>query len=275
MEALIGQPASDISMETKWGKMLAISLVLHLAVFSMVLFVPEAATNRRIQGTVYEVNLVELPRGKPTHVKKGRRAKPVIRTKTKAVKRLAPAKTAAADKIARLQSRAKPLVVAKKTVKAKTQKPAPAREATQDHINQALERIKRNVQAAKTTEIDQTPSRMEVPAVETGGGGPVGRAENGILIHMYRIDVYDQIKSNWSFPAQDVEGLSAIVVLTVQNNGTILKTTMTQPSGNGRFDQSVLKAIKRSDPLPPFPAGYRKTHEEIEINFNLRDLENL
>jgi len=39
------------------------------------------------------------------------------------------------------------------------------------------------------------------------------------------------------------------------------------------FDESVSNAIDRSKLLPPFPEGYRITHEELEINFNLKDLE--
>ena len=276
MEAPIGHPTSDISLETKWGKMVIVSLVLHLAVFSLVLFVPEATTTRKIQGTVYEVNLVSLPKGKQARVQKGGRPKAALRTKAKTVKRLAPAKTASVDKIQRLQSKAKPLVIAKKTVKTKARKlaPPPDPEPSQDHVDQALERIKNTVKETQTAATGPDIPRLEAPAAHTGGGEQVGRAEDGIRIHMYRIDVYELIKNNWSFPAHGDESPTAIVVLTVQKNGTILKTHMTQSSGNERFDQSVMKAIKRSDPLPPFPDGYRKTHEEIEINFNLSELDN-
>jgi len=274
MEALMGHPASDISLETKWGKMVIVSIVLHLAVFSMVLFVPDATTTRKIRGTVYEVNLVELPKGKQPRVQKRNRAKAGVRTKAGTVKKLAPAKTASVDKLPRLQSKANPLVIAKKTVKTKTKKLVPPqdRDTSKNHVDQALARIKKNVKETTATGPD-LPS-LEVPATDTGGNVQAGRAENGILILMYQNDVEALIKDNWSFPAHGDENPAAIVVLTVQKNGTILKTLITQSSGDERFDQSVLKAIKRSDPLPPFPAGYRKTHEEIEINFNLSELDN-
>ena len=276
MEALIGRPTSDISLETKWGKMVIVSLVLHLAVFSLVLFVPEATTTRKIRGTVYEVNLVALPKGKQARVQKGSRPKAAVRTKAKTVKRLAPAKTASVDRIQRLKSKAKPLVIAKKTVKTKTRKlaPPPDPEPSQDHVDQALERIKNNVKETQTSATGPDIPRLEAPAADTGGGDQAGRAENGILILIYQNDVEALIMGNWSFPAHGDENPAAIVVLTVQKNGAIIKTQMTQSSGNERFDQSVLKAIKRSDPLPPFPDGYRKTHEEIEINFNLSALDN-
>jgi colicin import membrane protein len=52
-----------------------------------------------------------------------------------------------------------------------------------------------------------------------------------------------------------------------------LKSRFKTRSSFPLFDQSVLRAVERSDPLPPFPEGYMKTSEEIEINFNLKELE--
>jgi colicin import membrane protein len=52
-----------------------------------------------------------------------------------------------------------------------------------------------------------------------------------------------------------------------------MKTRFDKRSTDVLFDESVSKAIERSNPLPPFPEGYRKTNEELEINFNLKDLE--
>jgi colicin import membrane protein len=92
------------------------------------------------------------------------------------------------------------------------------------------------------------------------------------------MEVENRIKDNWSYPVALLspgsnKDLEAIVVVRVRNNGTILKSWFKSQSSNIMFNQSVLKAIERSDPLPQFPEGYRKTYDEIEINFNLRDLE--
>ena len=83
------------------------------------------------------------------------------------------------------------------------------------------------------------------------------------------------IKSNWSYPLADrgQKKLEAIVLLTVKKDGTIIKSSFKKRSSDTVFDQSVEKAIKKSEPLPPFPEGYQKSDEELEINFNLKDLE--
>lgn len=268
MEALLIHPASDTSMQTKWGKMFMVSLVLHLIVFSSLLFVPDNIGPRQIRDTVYEVKLVDLPRAKRSTVKT--KARP----RTKTVKRLAPAKTASTKELSRLKSKAKPVVMAKRTAKAETKKLAPPQDPTNKHIDQALEKIKKKVEEGKNDSDSPVVSRLELPDERSGQASLSGRGENGITIHLYRMEIYDLIKSHWSLPALDDENLAAVIELTVRSNGTIIKTRMTQSSGNERFDRSVLKAIKLSDPLPPFPEGYRKTHEEIEINFNLSELEN-
>ena len=62
-------------------------------------------------------------------------------------------------------------------------------------------------------------------------------------------------------------------MLTVKEDGTIVKSSFKKRSSDAFFDQQVEKAIKKSNPLPRFPEGYRKSEEEFEINFNLKDLE--
>jgi len=278
MEALLIHPASDTLMQAKWGKMFMVSLVLHLIVFSSILFIPENIGTRKIQGTVYEVNLVDLPKAKRSTVK--------VKAKAKTVKRLAPAKTVSTKELTRLENKAKPIVIAKQTAKAKpvaiakrtakaeTPKLAPPEDSTEKHIDQALAKIKNKVEEGTKDASDPTVSRQELPDEGSGQASLSGRAENGIAISLYQMEIYELIKSNWSFPPLDDENPVAVIELTVKNNGAILKTRIIQRSGNERFDESVLMAIKRSDPLPPFPEGYRKTHEDIEINFNLSELKN-
>ncbi len=91
------------------------------------------------------------------------------------------------------------------------------------------------------------------------------------------MEIEAAVNSNWSYPVglidQEAEKtLEAVVVVTVRSDGKILKARFKRKSKNPLFDDSVLKAIEKSDPLPGFPPGYRKSYEEIEINFSLKDL---
>ena len=89
------------------------------------------------------------------------------------------------------------------------------------------------------------------------------------------MEIENRIKSNWSYPvaAGNQKDLEALVIVKVKNDGTILDSWFKKPSSDNVFDQSVMKAVERSNPLPAFPEGYRRSYDEIEINFNLKDLE--
>jgi len=58
----------------------------------------------------------------------------------------------------------------------------------------------------------------------------------------------------------------------VKSDGSIGKTTLKKRSASPIFDDSVIKAVERSNPLPPFPEGYKRSQDEFVFNFNLKDL---
>ncbi len=96
-------------------------------------------------------------------------------------------------------------------------------------------------------------------------------------IQLYQMEIESAIKSNWSYPVallnlKREKIPEAVILVTVRSDGKILKTLFKRRSHNALFDDSVLEAIEKSDPLPGFPPDYGKSHEEVEINFNLKDL---
>lgn len=292
MEALWGDPDHNNQVEPKWRTMVTISLVLHLAVFSLIFFVPENIPTRRIRGTVYEVNLVQLPTRTPARVEGGAKAKagkPVISSKKTT--------SAPAKRISRPKKKEKPVVIAKRTLstqKKEAKKPAvppskriekalskiekkvKSQEDASKRIDQALSKIEKKVKAEDDGHVSRAISELEKRGVGTptkgvaGGGPPV----TGIAIEIYKRDVEDWIKSHWAYPvALNKEDLEAIIVVKAKSDGSILKWWFTKKSSNVMFNQSVLKAVEQSDPLPRFPPGYRVTHEEFEITFNLMEME--
>jgi colicin import membrane protein len=290
MEALWGDPDLNNQVEPKWGAMLIISLVLHLAVFSLIFFVPERMPTRKIRGTVYEVNLVQLPSKRPARVDESVKAKGGKSVNIS--KKTTPARRIVTPK----KKTEKPVVIAKRTVSRKKQeakkpevppskriekalskikKEVKSQEDASRRIDQALSKIEKKVKADDDEHISQAISELEkrgpgMPAKGFAGGPPV----TGIAIELYRRDVEDWIKGHWSYPvALDKENLEAIIVVKAKSDGSILKWWFTKKSSNAMFNQSVLKAVEQSDPLPQFPPGYRVTHEEFEITFNLMEME--
>jgi len=257
--------------DVKWTPVVILSVVFHLAIFSSILFIPDSYSARHsFDGIIYEVNLVEMPGGGGTKTMGGTPPKPQAVSKPDT-----PAKRI--EEVPKREE--KPVVIAKKTLEEKAPPVEKPKESPADLLNKALSKIERKVRTEE--HLDKALANLENRAGGSigtgqpggkGGGGPPG----GTVSDIYLAEVYSLIKSNWHYPPELAGGKDpeATVVLMVRSDGKILKTQLDKRSSDALFDESVLKAIERSDPLPPFPEGYRKTHEEFYIRFTLRDLEN-
>ena len=273
MEAFWNENLLDKANGRDWGKMLLGSIAVHLAIFSLVFLIPESLPMGRLHTTVYEVNLVEMPTrsisksgGKPVSGK----GKSIQRSR-----KLEPAK-----RVGTLARKEKALVIAKRVVKKKSTKEIRPKRSPARLLDQAIAKIEKKVETRQKDTLQQAISRIEskVKQETAPSSGSVTGPRAGIAIQLYKMEVENRIKDNWAYPVafmepEESKNLEALVVVTVSKDGTILKSWFEKPSGNAGFDESVRKAIDRSNPLPPFPEGYLKTHEEIEINFNLRELE--
>jgi colicin import membrane protein len=150
---------------------------------------------------------------------------------------------------------------------------------TARRIDQALVKIEKKVKSGEKDHLGEAISRLETRNEGASRKGFAnGSSVTGMAIDIYKSEVEDWIKSNWAYPValtspRNKEDLEAVVVVRAKSNGTIMKSSFTKRSSNAMFNQSVLKAIEQSDPLPPFPPGYRVTQEEFEITFNLNELE--
>jgi len=280
MEGFEVKTSPDELEEPRWSKVIILSLLFHLIIFSVILFVPDSIPTRRISGaTIYEVNLVEMP-GKSSSI-------PPKSSNSKMSRQLtSPKESTTAKRISRPSKKQKPVVIGKRVVKRKKEKKREVKKTKKPRvspsrlIDRAVSKIKRKVKAKKNDHhLAQAISKIEARTEGAAEKGSVrGNAKSGITIRLYQMAVEEQIKSNWSYPVALInpkkrKDLEAIVVIKVKEDGTIMKSWFKQRSSNSIFDGSALKAIERSDPLPPFPEGYRKSYDEIEIRFNLSELE--
>ena len=260
--------------------------------FSMIFFVPDSISTRTIKGVVYEVNLVELPAKRPSSSEGVTPPAKLVKSQSEAQK------SVPTRRISRPKTEEKPVVIAKKTVKRPPQKVEKPKESPsklieeaisklqkkveaekKDSLKQALSRVERKVEAQKDDHLGRALSRLESQVQSPSGEGPFGKGGgpvSGKIMDLYRLSVEEWIASNWSYPAllssQKDEDVEAVFVLRVKNNGKIVSSRFEKRSSNPLFDQSVEKAIERSDPLPAFPEGYHETEDEIVITFNLKQL---
>jgi colicin import membrane protein len=280
MESLRVKTISDTSPEPGWGRVIFLSLLLHLVVLSLILFVPDYSSIRKISGPpVYEVNLVDLPAAKPKAPKKA------VQPATAAKKAAGSKKAVAAKRISTPPPKEKPVVIGKRTVERKKtapkKKPKPKKPKVSPSklIDQAVAKIKRNVKTKKKDQhLDRAISNIQNRVVKSETAGSGGTPVEGIAIRIYQMEVEERIKSNWQYPValtspSKRKDLVATVVVKVRQDGTILKSWFIDRSRNAIFDASAIKAVERSNPLPPFPEGYNKRQDEMEIRFNLSELE--
>ncbi|MBW1722727.1 MAG: TonB family protein [Deltaproteobacteria bacterium] len=266
-------PYSARQKESGWGPMLVLSFLFHVAVVCVFLFVPDSFPARRpYPGVVYQVDLVELPSRGGTKAKHSGEKAALDRKVLKSVPKNTPAK-----RIDRPVKKKKPLVIAKRTVHKKTtrrRKKTPPSKI----LEKAISRIERKVKSENTDPVNRAISEIEkrVGREEQGGAAGRGSSPVGIPMRLYEMEVETLIKSHWAYPValEESRTLEATIVLRVKADGTVLDTKFLKPSGNHIFDQSVLKAIERSEPLPPFPETYRKSYEDFEIHFDLKELDN-
>ncbi len=280
--------------EERWGQMMTLSVFFHLTVFSTILFIPQTTIRYpSIEGRVYHVELVGSPSGLKSGVKGGGRAGIAKTSETSHIltaktRRIALKKKAAPI----LAKRVSPIPIA--TSREKAHSPS-------ELIDKAISKIERKLEDVREVQPEKTRDKSEggtkaLPKDEKSGmssdkggdskaalkGGNKGlmsgiSSDVGTTLKLYQMEIEDTIKSNWSYPVAllNLKGgkiPEAVVIVTVKRNGRILKTWFKMRSNDRLFDDSVLKAIEKSDPLPGFPQGYRKRYDEVEINFSLKDL---
>jgi len=264
------KPAEDWA-EKKWSPMIGLSAAFHIVVLAILLFAPGSFLKRPFEAVIYEIDLVEMPATRA--VQSLPASRPATTSKATAVL----PKEAKAKRIATVEQEDKPLTIAKRTIEKRKAPPIAEPNASPSKlIDKAISRIETKVKTDTGTHIDQAIAKLEGQVRQRPDSG-IGNRESGvgISIRIYQIEVENRIKQNWSYPVAmgGRSDFEAIVVVKVKRDGKILDKQFKKRSSNAVFDQSVLKAIERSDPLPPFPEGYIRRYDEIEINFNLRELQ--
>ncbi len=280
--------------EERWVRMMALSFCFHLVIFSTFLFTPQTNTHfPSIEEGVYHVELVGPPSGVESGVKgkssaniAKRKEKPhIVKTKTRriAVKKKKTvsvlAKRVSSKPIAR--ERKKDFSASELVDRAISKIEKKVKEKKTDDLEKALSQIERKVKNDKISQYEKALDKPEgsMNTLFQGGKGGIFGMSSGIGkgIQLYQMKIEDAIKNNWSYPVALIDIKSkkppeAIIIVTVRSDGKILKAWFRKKSNNPLFDDSVLKAIERSDPLPEFPPGYLKSYDEVEINFSLKDL---
>ena len=94
---------------------------------------------------------------------------------------------------------------------------------------------------------------------------------SGMDFIIYQNRMLGTIKDNWTWVGQR-SNLKVVVHFGVKETGEIVGLKIVQPSGDPSYDESVVRAVKKSSPLPAPPESYRKDFADVELTFRPRDL---
>lgn len=159
---------------------------------------------------------------------------------------------------------------AKPESKAKPTKEELARAERDKQIQEAIARLG---EKGKGKEASGLGGREEGKgaALGMGGDGGGGGVLTGLDFIIYKNKVEGIIKKNWTWVGSN-PNLTIRVGFRIQENGDIGDLRIVARSGDSSFDESVVRAIRVSSPLPPPPEKYRATFADYVLEFVSGDL---
>jgi colicin import membrane protein len=239
--------------------MIFLSLLFHAAILSLLFFTPSFPSPKLTFGPVYTVSLVNLPR----NVLEQRSASAVVK------------ELMATDR--------RPETVLKKHL----EPDAPAipirsidtRKKRDPDLEKAMEEIRKRAAASgasekpRTKAVSEKPEKVEKPdkaGKAAGTAGQPGTTEMDAQMRDYYAMIWSRIKGQWALPPGILRGevLEAVIDVTILRNGAVTEVNFEKRSGNGYFDESALKAIRKASPLPPLPAWVGESSIGVGIRFH-------
>jgi colicin import membrane protein len=278
-----------------------VSLIVHLALIAGFFLAPLLPSRERPTPPVYVVDLVggekigglklgtEISAPAPPKPKT-ELSKPALPEPKKEVRELKAEKIEKTKPVEKKAPEEKVLALKEKT---KTEPPVAKKEASKEPKEEAKsetasadsvrERLLQSAldRAKSKAETSQKPAKGEILSSGPGEGegaaglGQGGRGGSGIVKGMdfiiYQNRMLSTIKENWAWVGQR-SNLKVVVHFGIKDSGEIVGLKIMQPSGDPSYDESVLRAVKKSSPLSPPPEIYRKDFADVELTFRPRDL---
>jgi len=129
-------------------------------------------------------------------------------------------------------------------------------------MESAVERLRKKVEAEEKPEVTKDVVRSAPKP---------SRAVIDMRLKKYYYMIWQRIRQEWILPPsllEEIEGPETVIVIKVQRDGSILESWFEEKSGSSIYDESAMRAIKKANPLPPFPQELEENVLEIGIRFH-------
>jgi len=144
------------------------------------------------------------------------------------------------------------------------------------HLQEALEEIRRKVALDKIQKRVASREKVEKQATVPPPKVPVTSSSKPSTdleskLNQYYSLIWAKIKEAWTIPQNVLEDrvdLETVIVVIIEKDGRIKNYWFEKKSGNDLYDQTVVRAIKKAEPLPPIPAELSEDTLEVGIRFS-------
>jgi colicin import membrane protein len=170
-------------------------------------------------------------------------------------------------------------------------------------VQGAIQQLEKKTEGSRPQSLKETLARLEKDVAkassrgssgeksQTGGGGDggsgggargtgtgrgFGGAGDGSAQEVYDGLILYHIQKNWAFSEQLVRGqsnLETLVGIKISSNGEIQDIWIDKKSGNQYLDESAIRAIKKSNPLPPLPREIGLYDYKVGLRFTPKGLD--
>lgn len=299
-------PGLGASDSEKWGYPVLVSIILHALLVGFALLGSNFSLSDRESEPVYTVHLVDnstLPKKTSLNAVPGEQAKPEA---GKSPEPYSPPTANPSEKI--LPSKAAPEVSSgvqdleyEKTIKTLALKHKISnreKKIRDEYIKASMQKTRNRIQEEAAGK-KAMESQKTVPAGDAGasrkpsdalarirerihrdmasGGAGSGNPSTGkstrtnMAAVMYEIRIREIILGNWTLlpELKKRRDLEAVIEVDISRNGSIENIVWIKKSGNAYFDNSAMRAVRISNPLPPVPPDVLDRTLEIRIRPDL------
>jgi len=255
-------------------KSILLSACLHVALFSTFFVLSGTGRARLIYKPQYQVRLVdasEVPSLQPR-----KKAKAPAQAPAKPPPPPSPPPPEKKKVSLPPKKEAKPVVAKKEPPKPKASPPGPKPETKAPPppppapAEAVPEKALEDVLARLEKDLKDTKGKEATPSSGPGASGWAQRQQE-IRYHQYYDEVERRVRENW-IPPKTVESgrqdVLTVVSITLLSDGRVLESSIEESSGDPMFDQSVMRALMKSSPLPPPPLGGGGSRYELGLRFH-------
>lgn len=182
-------------------------------------------------------------------------------------------KVALREKVKKEPSKKEPTKESKEEARTETASADSVRERL---IKAAAERASAGTGSSQKSSKGEAFSSGSGEGVGASALGAGGRGGPGIVKGMdyviYQNRMLSTIKNNWVWVGPR-SNIKVVVHFNIKDNGEIVGLKIVQSSGNSSYDDSVLRAVRKSSPLPALTDNIRNGFSEVELAFRPEDLE--